>query len=125
MSSHDWLVWLQKSDAQVRQRLDTGEEDSLTNLLRFGVTYTKEYRIDDEYLVLYGHSSLVNAFAENRANDLIKALAAPNRNQGFCEMRAFVERKGYSLNSPAARQKLKAVSPGQPEPNAEGISASA
>ena len=48
----DWMAWLQKSDAQVRQRLDIGEEDSLTNLLRFGVTYTKEYRIDDDYLVL-------------------------------------------------------------------------
>ncbi len=103
----DWMAWLQKSDAQVRRRLDIGEEDSLTNLLRFGVTYTKEYRIDDEYLPLYRHSSLVNAFAENRANDLIKALAAPNGNQGFVEMRAFVEKKGFSLNSPAGRKKLK------------------
>jgi hypothetical protein len=72
------------------------------------VTYTKEYRIDDDYLMVYGKSTLVNAFAENRANDLIKALAAPNRNQGFLEMQAFVEKKGYSLNSPAQRQKLKA-----------------
>ena len=107
VDAQGWLAWLQKSDAQIRQRLDTGEEDSLTNLLRFGVTYTKEYRIDDDYLVLYGHSSLVDAFAENRANDLIKALAAQNSNQGFREMRAFVEKKGYPLNSPAARQKLK------------------
>ncbi len=108
ISSQDWIAWLQKSDAQVRQRLDTGEEDSLTNLLRFGVTYTKEYRIDDEYLVLYGQSSLVNAFAENRANDLIKALATPNGNQGFIEMRTFLEKRGFSLNSPAERKKLKA-----------------
>ena len=108
ISSEDWIAWLQKSDAQVRQRLDTGEEDSLTNLLRFGVTYTKEYRIDDEYLVLYGQSSLVNAFAENRANDLIKALATPNGNQGFIEMRTFLEKKGFALNSTADRKKLKA-----------------
>jgi len=108
ISPADWIAWLQKSDAQIRQRLDAGEEDSLTNLLRFGVTYTSEYRIDDEYLVLYGQSSLVNAFAENRANDLIAALAAPNANQGFVEMRAFVEKKGYSLKNPAGRAKLKA-----------------
>ncbi len=108
MSSQEWLAWLQRSDAQMRQRLDVGEEDSLTNLLRFGVTYTKEYRIDDEYLVRYGQSSLVDSFAENRANDLIKALAAPNRNQGFQEMRAFVESKGFSVNSPAGEKKLKA-----------------
>jgi hypothetical protein len=108
VNSKDWSAWLQKSDAAIRQRLDTGEEDSLTNLLRFGVTFTKEYRIDDEYLVRYGQSSLVNAFAENRANDLIKALAAPNGNQGFVEMRAFVEKKGFSLDSPAQQKKLKA-----------------
>ena len=77
-------------------------------MLRFGVTFTKEYQIDDEYLVRYGQSSLVNSFAENRANDLIKALAAPNGNQGFVEMRAFVKSKGFSLNSPAQRNKLKA-----------------
>lgn len=101
-------MWLQKSDADVRRRLDTGEEDSLTNLLRFGVTFTREYRIDDEYLVSYGKSSLVNAFAEKRANDLVKALAQPNGNQGFVEMRTFVEKKGFSLNSPAGRKKLVA-----------------
>ncbi len=108
VSSQEWLAWLQKSDAQVRQRLDVGEEDSLTNLLRFGVTYTTEYRIDDEYLVRYGQSSLVNAFAENRANDLVRALASPSKNQGFVEMRAFVEKKGFALNSVASRNKLKA-----------------
>lgn len=108
ISSQDWTAWLQKSDANIRQRLDTGEEDTLTNLLRFGVTFTKEYRIDDEYLARYGQSSLVNAFAENRANDLIKALAAPEANQGFVEMRAFVEKKGFSFDSPAERKRLKA-----------------
>ncbi len=104
----EWLAWLQRSDTQVRHRLETGEEDSLTNLLRFGVTYTKEYRIDDDYLLLYGQSSLVNSFAENRAKDLIRAFARPNQNQGFIEMRAFVEKKGFSFNSPESCKKLKA-----------------
>ena len=108
INSTDWTAWLQKSDADIRQRLDTGEEDSLTNLLRFGVTFTKEYRIDDDYLLRYGQSSLVNGFAETRANDLIKALAAPDGNQGIVEMRSFVEKKGFALNSPAGRKKLKA-----------------
>jgi hypothetical protein len=108
INSQQWNAWLQKSDANIRQRLDAGEEDSLTNLLRFGVTFTKEYRIDDDYLVRYGQSSLVNAFAENRADDLIKTLATPDGNQGFVEMRAFVEKKGFSLNSPAQRKQLKA-----------------
>jgi hypothetical protein len=102
-----WSKWVQAQDLAIRQRLDRGTEDTLTNLLRFGVTFTKEYRIDDEYLVRYGQSSLVNAFAENRAKDLIAALADPNAPEGIAEMRRFVEKKGFSLKTPQERAKLK------------------
>lgn len=107
LSSKAWSTWVQNADADVRKRLDRGEEDSLSNLLRFGVTYTKEYRIDDEYFARYGDSTLVNSFAEHRADDLIRAFQAPNGNQGIIEMRAFVEKKGYALNTPAERKRLK------------------
>ncbi len=102
-----WSEWVQKQDHQIRERLERGEEDTLTNLLRFGVTFTKEFRIDDEYLPKYGSSSLVNAFAENRANDLIRAMASPNASEGIAHMRAFLEKKGYSFKSPEDRQKIK------------------
>lgn len=102
-----WSAWVLKQDRQIRERLDRGEEDTLTNLLRFGVTFTKEYRIDDEYLPKYGSSSLVNAFAENRANDLIRAMASPNANEGIAHMRAFLEKKGYSFKTPKDRQRIK------------------
>lgn len=45
------------ADTGVRRRLEAGEEDTLTNLLRFGITFTKEYRIDDEYFLRSGESS--------------------------------------------------------------------
>jgi len=38
----------------------------LANLLCFGVAYTQECRIDDEYFRCYGDSSLVNFFADRR-----------------------------------------------------------
>jgi len=104
-----WSDWVEREDREVRNRLDRGTEDTLTNLLRFGVTFTKEYRIDDEYLVHYGESSLVNAFAEKRADDLIRALAAPNAPEGIAGMRAFLEKKGFSLKTAAERAKVKKV----------------
>ncbi len=107
LSQETWNDWIRKEDAIIRKRLETGEEDTLTNLLRFGVTYTKEYRIDREYLTRYGQSSLVNSFADNRANDLILALRSPTRNAGMQEMRLFLERKGFSFNSASERAKLK------------------
>ena len=102
-----WSKWVQAQDRAIRQRLDRGTEDTLTNLLRFGVTFTKEYRIDDEYLVRYGQSSLVNAFAENRANDLIAAMALHNAPEGIADMRRFVEKKGFSLKTRPERAKLR------------------
>ncbi len=102
-----WSAWVLKQDRQIRERLDRGEEDTLTNLLRFGVTFTKEYRIDDEYLPKYGSSSLVNAFAENRANDLIHAMTSGTPNEGIEQMRLFLEKKGYSFKTPTERNKTK------------------
>jgi hypothetical protein len=102
-----WFAWVQSSDREIRKRLDRGTEDTFTNLLRFGVTFTKEYRIDDEYLVRYGQSSLVNAFAENRVNDLIRCLAAPNSPERITEMRAFLEKRGFSLKTPSQRTRVK------------------
>jgi hypothetical protein len=103
-----WTTWLRANDREIRARLERGEEDTLTNLLRFGVTFSREYRIDDEYLVRYGQSTLVNSFAENRARDLVHALTAPNPSEGLLRMRAFVEGKGYSLKTPEQRKKVRA-----------------
>ena len=101
-----WSAWVQSSDREIRKRLDRGTEDTFTNLLRFGVTFTREYRIDDEYLIRYGQSSLVNSFAENRANDLIAALAS-HPTERLVEMRAFLEKRGFSLKTPKERARVK------------------
>jgi len=107
LDAKSWADWVKARDREVRERLIRGEEDTLVNLLRFGVTFTREYRIDDEYLVRYGQSSLVNSFAENRANDLIRAWRAPNPSEGLAQMRAFVQRRGYTLATPQGRAAVK------------------
>jgi hypothetical protein len=100
-----WTAWAQRHDREVRNRLIRGEEDTVVNLLRFGVTFTKEYRIDDEFLGRYGASSLVNSFAENRANDLIQAWTSPHPSEGLVEARTLVENHGHSLRT--ARERLE------------------
>lgn len=52
-----WAAWVRKNDRAIRDRVERGEEDTLTNLLRFGVTFTRVYRIDDQYPVRYDQSS--------------------------------------------------------------------
>ncbi len=102
-----WDSWVHIQDKDIRARVEEGEENTLTNLLRLGVTYTKEPRITYEYLGQYGHSSFVDGVADKRTDDLIKALSAPHPSQGMLEMKALLEKKGYSLKTPADQKKVK------------------
>ena len=102
-----WSAWVKAEDTSIRRRLETGEEDTVTNLLRWGVTFTDEYQINREYLTKYGSSSLVNAFADKRATDLVRALTNPGANEGMQEMRAFLIQRGYSFKTPADRARVK------------------
>ena len=103
-----WDAWVRSQDKEIRVRIEQGEENTLTNLLRLGVTYTQQPEITYERLAQYGHSSFVDSIADKRANDLIKALSAPHPNEGMMEMRALLEKKGYSLKTPADQARVKA-----------------
>jgi len=102
-----WDSWVRNQDKEIRVRVEQGEENTLTNLLRLGVTYTQQPQITYERLAEYGHSSFVDLIVDKRANDLLKALAAPHPTEGMQEMRALLEKKGYSLKTPADQQKVK------------------
>ena len=103
-----WDQWVRVQDKDIRLRIEQGEENTLTNLLRLGVTYTQQPRISYEYLAEYGHSSFVDSIAEKRANDLVRALSSPHPNEGMQEMKALLEKKGYSLKTPEDQKKVKA-----------------
>lgn len=107
-STAAWDKWLRTQDKDIRVRIEEGEENTLTNLLRLGVTYTKEPRITYDYLAKYGHSSFVDSIADKRANDLIRALSVPHPSEGMLEMKALLEKKGYSLRTPDEQKKVKA-----------------
>ena len=108
LTAATWDKWVRTEDKEIRSRIDEGEENTLTNLLRMGITYTKEPPITYEDLGDYGRSGAVDSIADRRANDLVRALAAPHPSEGMLEMRALLERKGFSLKTPEAQKKVKA-----------------
>jgi len=103
-----WDRWIRAQDQEIRVRIEQGEENTLTNLLRLGVTYTQQPRISYEYLDEYGHSSFVDSIADKRANDLIRALSGPHLSEGMREMKALLEKEGYSLKTAEDQKKVKA-----------------
>jgi len=103
-----WDKWVRTQDQQIRTRLERGEEDTLTNLLRLGVTYTQEERISYALLERFEKDSYVNSLADKRANDLIRALVSPRASEGMVEMRSFLEKQGFNLRTPQGQKKVKA-----------------
>lgn len=107
LDSAAWSSWVQRNDREIRNRLRRGEEDTITNLLRFGVTFTKQGRIDREALEQYGSDPMVDMAAEHRASDLIRALASPTANEGIQQARALLAQEGYSTRTQQERARMK------------------
>ncbi len=102
-----WNAWVRGREKEVRSRLQQGEEDTITNFLRYGVTYTKQPRLDWPLLYQYGHDPAATALAEKRADDLVRGLATPGSNDHLIVARAFVLKQGYSPDSANGRAALK------------------
>jgi hypothetical protein len=103
-----WPDWVQKHDREIRLRLVRGEEDTLTNFLRFGLNFSKQPAISNRQLVDYDKDAKVRETAAKRIDDLMAAMARPGENERIAHMRSFVETEGFSLQSPEAVSKLKA-----------------
>lgn len=111
-----WAGWVARRDAEIRARLVQGEEDSLVNFLLFGTSFTHKPRItlNDLAQVAAGHSfssdhsTEPGVFAQviqSRADDLIRAIAAPANNERLLLARQLLARKGYDIRSEPGRKR--------------------
>lgn len=107
LDSARWDEWVRSSDRAVRKRVEEGEELTLDNLLRQGVTFTKEQPITLTTIDQYGSDRAITSAVQRRATDLVNALSAPHPGEGMLQIRAFLEENGHSLNTPEARKKTR------------------
>jgi len=115
-----WPDWVARRDGEIRTRLAQGDEDSLVNFLLFGTSYTQQPRITGKDIgeirqekappssgtgsISRGKSSSI---LQARADDLVRALSAPGRNERLLfARRLLIEEKEYELKSPASRARL-------------------
>jgi hypothetical protein len=103
-----WPNWVQKHDHEIRLRLTRGEEDTLTDFLRFGLSFTKQPPISNRELIDYDGNPAIRSTAEERIDDLVSAMASPGSNERVAQSRAFVEAKGFAPQSSKSADKLKA-----------------
>ncbi len=114
-----WPNWIAHRDAEIRGRLAQGDEDSLVNFLLFGTSYTKRPRITAEELkqldpVNLGGGTSGSSSAQSltslqaRADDLIRALSAPAKNERLLfARRVLIDQQRHNVKTTSGRTKLK------------------
>ena len=88
-----WAGWVSERDAQIRRRLERGDDDSIINFLLFGTSFTQQRRASAREILELARQGRVSDFMQTplmqrRIRDLIAGAAAPGGNERL----QFVER---------------------------------
>ncbi|MCI0625170.1 MAG: hypothetical protein L0387_26600 [Acidobacteria bacterium] len=110
-----WDTWVRKQDAEIRARLEQGDEDSLMNWLLFGVTFTRQPRVTARFFEEKAsrgdgteRQREVGDILVARSRDLIRALAKPGSDERRWFARNLLKRKGYDVSNPQDEKRLLA-----------------
>jgi len=97
-----WNDWVRARDAEVRGRIDQGVEDSITNLILYGASYTNLPRLQSAESAA-SETGELTAAAGARVHALAVALTNAARNERLRFVREFLERKGIAKESVEAK----------------------
>src|SRR5688500_2526389 len=81
-----WDGWVAGRDAQIRRRLERGDDDSVVNLLLFGSSFTRQPRATAREILSLASQDRVaefiqRPFLQRRIADLVAGAAAPGDNE--------------------------------------------
>lgn len=88
-----WDSWVRKQDREVRTRIERGVEDSISNLILYGTSFTRLPRLDSAEVAVDSAGELTGP-ARARVHDAAVALARPEMNERLRFAREFLSRRG-------------------------------
>jgi hypothetical protein len=91
--SDAWDHWIRVQDAQVRARIDQGIEDSISNLILYGTSYTNLPPLENPDAAV-AEDGQMSETARARVHDLVAAVGAATPNERIRIVRDFLKRKG-------------------------------
>ena len=92
-SSGEWDQWIREQDREVRSRIDRGVEDSISNLILFGTSFTKLPRFMNSSEAIDDSTEKLKPSALARVRQLAAAVGAARRNERVEFVSAFLKRK--------------------------------
>ncbi|HEX2661611.1 MAG TPA: class I SAM-dependent methyltransferase [Candidatus Acidoferrum sp.] len=96
--SDAWDTWIRARDAEVRGRIDRGIEDSISNLILYGTSFTSLPRVQSVEFAVTESGELRPATIA-RIHALALALASAAKNERVRFVRDFLAHKGIGKNS--------------------------
>ncbi len=111
-----WPQWIAAHDAAIRARLRGGDEDSLVNFLFYGVSFTRQPRLNAAELSRLqqkqdtGSAPGLEAspILQARVGDLLQGLAGPGENERLLFLRDLARLLGYDPDTATGRARLRA-----------------
>ncbi len=111
-----WLSWVKSRDAEIRERLSKGDEDTVVNFLLFGTSFTHEPRLTGAQLGKLSASSAeapggetatqFRALIQSRVRDLVNGMAEPGNNERLLFARRVAERAGIKFSDAEEKANL-------------------
>ena len=101
-----WVDWVARRNADIRARLERGDEDSVINFLLFGTTFTRLPRALNDSAQIGGRERAAE-IVRGRLADLTAALASPGTNERLQSARSLVQRRGIDPATPAGRDQAR------------------
>ena len=102
-----WPAWVGRLDAEIRGRLERGDEDSIVNFLLFGTSFTKLARATKRDAGGTQPGAQEVDLVNRRIDDLVTAIASPGSNERLRFVRAVVDRRGIDPSSPAGKTETR------------------
>ncbi len=96
--SDTWDAWIRAQDAEVRGRIDRGIEDSTSNLILYGTSFTSLPRVESVERAATESGDLEPATIA-RIRALVVSLPSGAKNERLRFVRDFLERKGIAQDS--------------------------
>jgi hypothetical protein len=101
-----WSGWVVRRGAEIRSRLDRGDEDSIVNFWMYGTSFTALPRVTQSEVRTLGRARTEDLLI-SRLDDLVGALASRGSNERLQFARVVLQRHGIDPATPEGQQQAR------------------